>query len=101
MLKMNGAQHVLPPGESVDVKFVIPASKAADQQKMTVFEFAGGDGMNELFAIELAYSDALSSAQTLARFRAHRSESTKRPWTIFKVEYRLPNGDVVRTGRFR
>ncbi len=91
---------VLPPGESVDVEFSIPASKSPDQQKMTVFQLAGGDGVNEVFALELAYSDSLGSGQTLARLRAHRSESTKRPWMIFEVEYRLPNGEVVRTRRF-
>ena len=91
---------VLPPGECVDVEFTIPPSKSPDQQKMTVFQLAGGDGVNEVFALELAYSDSLGSGLTLARFRAHRSESTKRPWMIFEVEYRLPNGEVVRTRRF-
>jgi len=91
---------VLPPGGCVDVEFTIPPSKAPDQQKMTVFHLAGGDGVNELFALELAYSDSLGSGLTLARFRAHRSESMNRPWTIFEVEYRLPNGAVVRTARF-
>lgn len=91
---------VLPPGESVDVEFTIPASKSPDQQKMTVFHLAGGGVSDEVFAIELVYSDSLCSAQTLARFRAHRNESKKRSWTIFEVEYRLPRGEVVRTRRF-
>jgi hypothetical protein len=91
---------VLPPGECVDVEFTIPPSKSSDQQKMTVFQFAGGDGSNEVFALELAYSDSLDSGLTLAKFRAHRSESTKRPWTIFKVEYRLPNGKDFSISRF-
>ncbi|WP_298446218.1 hypothetical protein [Ferrimicrobium sp.] len=91
---------ILPPGESVDVEFTIPASQSPNRQKMTVLQFAGGDGVNELFALELAYSDSLGSGLTLAKFRAHRKESTNQPWTIFEVEYRLPNGEVVRTRRF-
>ena len=91
---------VLPPGRSVDVEFTIPRSKSADQQKMTIFQLASGGVGDELFAIELAYSDSLGNAQTLARFRAHRNESKKQPWSIFEVEYRLSNGEIVRTRRF-
>ncbi len=91
---------VLPPGETVDVEFTIPAVESSDQQKMTIFQLAGGGVGDELFAIEIGYSDSLGGAQTLARFRAHRNEAKKKPWSVFEVEYRLPSGEVVTTRRY-
>jgi len=89
---------VVPPGDTVDVEFTIPATKSADQQRMTLLQLAGGGG-DELFTVELAYGDALGSSDSSAKFRAHR-HSEKQEWSVFEVEYRLADGKVITTRRY-
>jgi hypothetical protein len=68
---------------------------------MTIFQLVGGGVGDELFAIEIGYSDSLGGAQTLSKFRAHhRKEAKNQPWSVFEVEYRLPSGEVVKTRRY-
>jgi len=75
-LEKNGQMHIAPPGESVDVDFTSPASQSPHLQKITVVHLADGDAVNEVLALELAYSDWLGSILTLAWFPARREEST-------------------------
>jgi hypothetical protein len=91
---------VLPPGKTADVEFTIPVSKAPDGKKMTILQLAGNSIGDELFAIEIAYSDSLGGAQTSARFLAHRNEAKDQAWSIDEVEYRLASGEVVKAGRY-
>jgi hypothetical protein len=87
---------VVPPGETVDVKFTIPASRSADHQRMTTEQLAGVG--QQSFTVEVAYGDSLGNAETSAMFRAHRPNENS-PWAIAEVEYRLDNGKVITTRR--
>jgi hypothetical protein len=89
---------VVPPGETVDVEFEIPASSSPDKQKMTLKQLAGGSG-NQLFTVEVAYGDSLGNASTSAKFRAHRDDE-KSAWLVYEVEYKFDDGRVIVTRRF-
>jgi hypothetical protein len=93
------ASPVVPPGETADVEFTVPPSQSPDKEKMTLLQLTGGAG-DELFAVELAYADSFGNVKTRAKFHAHRNEPKKRPWSVYKVEYSLPNGQTVRARRF-
>ncbi len=89
---------VVPAGERVDIKFAIPATRSADQKKMTLLQLAGGGG-HQLFAIEIAYADVLGNPASSAMFRAHLSDENSE-WSIFEIEYRLADGKVINTRRY-
>ena len=89
---------VVPPGETVDIEFELPASVSPDKKKMTLTQLAGGSG-HQLFTVEVAYGDSLGNAGTSAKFRAHRKDD-KSAWSIYEVEYKLDDGKVITTGRF-
>jgi len=88
---------VVPPGETVDIEFELSPSASPDKEKMTLAQLAG-DGLNQLFTIEVAYGDSLGNAGTSAKFRAHRKVD-KTEWSVFEVEYKLDDGKVIASSR--
>lgn len=90
---------VVPVGAFVDVRFKVPASVAFDQQKMTIVEFAGGDGRHYLFTIEVTYLDALNQSPVAVKFRANRDVESHE-WSIYETEYPMNDGSVVMARRF-
>lgn len=95
-LPLLGAQiridtPVIPPSATADLVFELPASLSKDNQKMTLLQLVGG-GPDELFAVEIAYSDTLGGETTRLIFRAHRRGQG---WGVFESEYRLENGQKV------
>ncbi len=89
---------VVPVGAFVDVHFKIPPSVAVGQQKMTIFELAGGDGLHHVFTIEVTCLDALNQSPVSVKFRATRDVESEE-WSIYETEYPMSDGSVVRARR--
>ena len=88
---------VVPRDGTVDVEFKIPATKSADQRKMTLLQLAGGGP--QIFAVEIAYGDSLGNPGTSVKFKARRVNADSK-WAIFEAEHRLEDGKVIITSRF-
>ena len=89
---------ILAPGECVDIEFEIPAKVSPDRTKMTLVQLAGGTG-DQVFAVEVAYGDALGNPSAQAKFKAHRKNGAG-SWSVFEVEYNLADGRKIVARRF-